>query len=109
MGFKALPLSYCSWGAKLTKGIMSFPHILELSKKNNFGEILDNINDYIDHNIAPQDQNNAAIYYDPKSEKFKDEDLEIIPFFIEENNEVITNYIIVPGPLPGSFLPQKLK
>ena len=105
MGFKALPLSYCSWGGRLTKGMLSFPSIMELSRKNNFGEILDNINDYINHNIPPQAQNNADEHFDLKGEKFKDEDLEIIPFFVEENNEIITNYIVVPGPLPGSFLP----
>ena len=35
--------------------------------------------------------------------------MEILPFLIEEQGELITNYIIIPGTLPGKILPNKLK
>jgi hypothetical protein len=35
--------------------------------------------------------------------------LEILPFFVEERDELITNYIIVPGSLPGKIIAKKLK
>lgn len=44
-------------------------------------------------------------FFNDKMTIFKDEEMEIQPFFVEENGELITNYIIIPGILPGRLLP----
>jgi hypothetical protein len=33
MGFKVVPISYCSWNGKLRKGINNFQKIIDISKR----------------------------------------------------------------------------
>jgi hypothetical protein len=36
MGYKVVPISYCSWEGKLRKGINNFNKIIDISKMENF-------------------------------------------------------------------------
>ena len=57
MGFKAGPLSYCSWEGKLRKGIKSQQNLENLSKNEHFAEIFENLHEYIDKNLSKEEQN----------------------------------------------------
>ena len=109
MGFKVAPISYCSWNGRLRKGINNITTIHELSKREDFKQIFDNLDKHIDLHIPPEDHNNAFFYYDINNATFKNEQIKIIPFMVEECGETITNYIIQPGALPGRIISEKLK
>lgn len=82
MGFKVAPISYCSWKGRLRKGINNITTIHDLSKRENFKEIFDHLDQYIDTNIKQEEQNNALFNYDINSQSFKNEELKIMPFFV---------------------------
>lgn len=110
MGFKVSPISYCDWNGRLRKGINDFPHIQEMIKREDFADIFNNIEHYINSNIKPENQNDASLNYNYETKVFQNEDLRILPFQISDGEgEYITNYIVQPGPLPGKILAEKLK
>lgn len=73
MGFKVAPISYCSWNGRLRKGINNITTIHDLSKRENFKQIFDNLDKHIELYIPQEDHNNALNYYDINSGSFKND------------------------------------
>jgi len=83
MGYKSIPVSYCSLEGKLRKGLSDSSRIEKLTALQQFDKIFDNMNEYINTNIQKKEQNNAFDYYNPETSKFKDEDMTILPFVVD--------------------------
>ena len=109
MGFKVVPISYCSWDGKARKGINNFQKIIDLSKREDSANVFNHIHAYIDNELPKAEQNDASAFYNLQHQYFQNEEIQIIPFFIRSKGEDITNFIVVPNKLPGKMLNDKLK
>lgn len=109
MGFKVVPISYCSWEGESRKGINHFETIVEVSKREDFAEVFKEIECYIHSHVPLQHHNDAKHYYHLPTRSFRNEEITITPFPIHCKGESITNYIVVPNKLPGKMLNERLK
>lgn len=73
MGYKAGPISYCSWQGKLRKGVKSLSELQTIAEREDFAEIFEHFEDYIETKLPKERQNNALDYYNEKEVVFKDE------------------------------------
>lgn len=110
MGFKLMPYSYCSWSGLNRLGIRDKETIFKIfENKNEYYKIFANLQEYIEKNLKQEEINNCLVNYDQEGKAFKDEQIKIVPFTTNSQNEVITNFICIPNKLVGKVNAKKLK